>query len=86
MAGCPYSLPSPVLPHLWQILNKGSKDLQILKVFGRPPIGLTEYDKWNDDEKTMKGKELESGYFDRKCLPGSFFGGRFANKPTDLLV
>ena len=67
-----------------QVLNSGSKDLQLLKVFSCPPIALSELDSWQVDG--TKAIDLASGPFDRKCLPGSFFGGRFANKPDDNLM
>ena len=65
-------------------MNRGSKDLQLLKVFSRPPIALSELDSWQAEDK--QAVDLASGPFDRKCLPGSFFGGRFANKPNDNLM
>eukprot|EP00475_Leptophrys_vorax_P020702 TRINITY_DN28390_c0_g1_i1.p1 TRINITY_DN28390_c0_g1~~TRINITY_DN28390_c0_g1_i1.p1 ORF type:complete len:279 (+),score=-11.90 TRINITY_DN28390_c0_g1_i1:73-837(+) len=56
---------------VYQLVNSGKKRLQFLFIFGKPPIRFKDFEQWDQP----KGKKVFPGPFDRKCLPGSFFGG-----------
>ncbi|CAI5508026.1 unnamed protein product [Closterium sp. Naga37s-1] len=63
-----------------QLVNSGKKRLQFLHIFGKPPIKFREFTSWEE----AQGKKVFPGPFDRKCLPGSFFGGHRAPPNQDV--
>ncbi|GJP33348.1 hypothetical protein CLOM_g17892 [Closterium sp. NIES-68] len=63
-----------------QLVNSSKKRLQFLHIFGKPPIRFREFASWEE----AQGKKVFPGPFDRKCLPGSFFGGHRASPSQDM--